>query len=271
MASKKLYAFPRQANIDPNNDLFVFGEYIAGSNYEVKNASLSEISQSIDYGDLSNLPTLFSGAYADLTGKPTLFSGAYVDLTGKPTLGTAAALDVGTGASQIVQLTAAAKLPAVDGSLLTNLPSGSTSPLTTKGDVYTHSTIDARLAVGTDNQVLTVDSSTATGLKWATPAGGGAAAYQTFHGPINGSVTMTQNEHGKLVKCATSLADIRLPTGLINGTTISFLRQDTAAVTFAAVACSITGKSTSIGNRYGVVSAIYETANNTWYLIGDLT
>ena len=40
-------------------------------------------------------------------------------------LGTAAVLDVGTGASQVVQLTAAAKLPAVDGSLLTNLPSTS--------------------------------------------------------------------------------------------------------------------------------------------------
>ena len=38
-------------------------------------------------------------------------------------LGTVATLDVGKGANQVVQLTAAAKLPAVDGSLLTNLPS----------------------------------------------------------------------------------------------------------------------------------------------------
>ncbi len=52
---------------------------------------------------------------------------------------------------------------------------GSTSPLTTKGDVYTYSTADARLAVGTDGHVLTADSAEATGLKWSAPAGGGAS------------------------------------------------------------------------------------------------
>jgi hypothetical protein len=47
---------------------------------------------------------------------------------------------------------------------------GSASPLTTKGDLYTFSTVNARLGVGTNNQVLTADSAEATGLKWATPA-----------------------------------------------------------------------------------------------------
>ncbi len=44
-----------------------------------------------------------------------------------------------------------------------------------KGDIIAATAADtvARLAVGANDTVLTADSSTATGLKWATPAGGG--------------------------------------------------------------------------------------------------
>ena len=48
-----------------------------------------------------------------------------------------------------------------------------TSPLTTKGDIYGFSTLNARIPIGTNNQVLTADSAEALGLKWATPASGG--------------------------------------------------------------------------------------------------
>jgi hypothetical protein len=51
--------------------------------------------------------------------------------------------------------------------------SGGSSPLTTKGDLYTYSTTDARLPVGANGTTLVADSSTATGLKWDTPAAGG--------------------------------------------------------------------------------------------------
>jgi hypothetical protein len=46
-------------------------------------------------------------------------------------------------------------------------PAGSfTSPLTTKGDIHSYSTTDARRAVGTDGQRLVADSSQTTGLNW---------------------------------------------------------------------------------------------------------
>jgi len=45
---------------------------------------------------------------------------------------------------------------------------GGSSPLTTKGDLYTYSSADARLAVGTNGKVLMADSAQTTGLKWKT-------------------------------------------------------------------------------------------------------
>ena len=82
--------------------------------------------------EVSGLATVATtGAYSDLSGTPTLATvattGAYSDLTGTPTLGTAAAEDVGTAASNVVQLDGSARLPAVDGSQLTNLPSGAST------------------------------------------------------------------------------------------------------------------------------------------------
>ena len=43
------------------------------------------------------------------------------------------------------------------------------TPLTTKGDLFTFTTVDARLGVGANGTVLTADSSEATGMKWAAP------------------------------------------------------------------------------------------------------
>ena len=57
--------------------------------------------------------------------------------------------------------------------------SGGSSPLTTKGDLYTYSTTDARLPVGANGTTLVADSAEATGLKWATPASGGMTLIST--------------------------------------------------------------------------------------------
>jgi hypothetical protein len=72
------------------------------------------------------------------------------------------------------------------GAAWSNVDTGS-SPLTTKGDLYTFSTTNARLGVGTNGQVLQADSSQATGLKWAT-AGSSFAGVSLYH--PGGSITV---------------------------------------------------------------------------------
>jgi hypothetical protein len=71
----------------------------------------------------------------------------------------------------------------------TALSGGGSSPLTTKGDLYTYSTADARLPIGTNDQVLTADSTQATGMKWADASGGGGLliAEDSGYGLDNGS------------------------------------------------------------------------------------
>jgi hypothetical protein len=76
-----------------------------------------------------------------------------------------------------------------DGSWAT-LPAGLASPLTTKGDVWGYSSVDARIPVGSNGQVLTADSTQTLGLKWATPSSGSSLT-ATYVGYGSGSNLLT--------------------------------------------------------------------------------
>jgi len=75
------------------------------------------------------------------------------------------------------------RIPSVEGGIQPTL-------LTAKGDLIsaTAASTVARLAVGSDAQILVADSTASTGLKWATPASGGGMTLLTS-GSLSGTTT----------------------------------------------------------------------------------
>ena len=144
----------------------------------------------VAYADVSGTPSLATvattGAYSDLSGTPSLATvattGAYSDLSGLPTLGTAAALDVGTSATNVVQLNGSAQLPAVDGSLLTNI-SATVAALNDVGDVT--------ITTPTNTQVIKYNS---TSGDWEN----GAVAYADVSGTPSLATVATTGAYSDL-------------------------------------------------------------------------
>ena len=110
------------------------------------------------------------------------------------------------------------RIPSVEGGIQPTL-------LTAKGDLIsaTAASTVARLAVGSDAQILVADSTAATGLKWATPASGstfaGCSVYSSSNQSIANGVTTditydTENfDVGGYHDTSTNTARITIPAG----------------------------------------------------------
>jgi hypothetical protein len=75
------------------------------------------------------------------------------------------------------------------------IQTGAVSPLTTKGDLYGFSTLDARIPIGANGTLLTADSSESLGLKWAAPAGGGGKVLQVVYATYGTQVNSTTSTY----------------------------------------------------------------------------
>lgn len=137
-----------------------------------------------------------------------------------------------------------------------------------KGDLIAGTAADAfsRLAVGTNGQVLTADSTAATGLAWAAAAGGGGGMTSLASGTLSGSSVVLSSISGSYVHLQLLISNFKPAT---DGATF-YLRVN-ADATANRYANSVVGSSSFTFNNNGwQVSQAQSNSTDTGTIVVDL-
>jgi hypothetical protein len=149
---------------------------------------------------------------------------------------------------------------------------------TAKGDLFPASSGTAltRLAVGANGTVLTADSAEATGLKWASAAGGGGKVLQVVFASSNTSTTVASTTYTDSTLTATITPTSATSTILViynqvmnayrgtvrSGGAIRLLRGATSIQDLLEVSDQVIGGASSV-NLTGTYSATYRDSPAT--------
>ena len=184
--------------------------------------------------------TVNTGLFAagDTVFIQNLGAGACTVTAGTATVATAGSLILPQNDAGILYFTSASAAIFYD-----YIQAGAVSPLTTKGDLYTFSTSDARLGVGANGTTLVADSAEATGLKWTTPAAGALTfiTSSTLGATTNVNNCFTSTYANYLIQLnitsATTNADVnfRLRASGSDAVTLYDVRGDTVTSTVSSV------------------------------------
>ena len=146
------------------------------------------------------------------------------------------------------------------------------STLTAKGDMYvaTASGVVTNIAAGTNDFVLTADSTQAKGIKWA--AAPTTSLNLTFNAQTGTTYTLVSGDVNKLVTLNNASAvTVTIPNGVFTtGQQINFQQLGAGQVTFVSDGTTtFTGVGTKLRAQYSA-STLICTGTNTFTLIGDI-